>query len=134
MSAAPLFTPEQFQQMEALQNQASWLYAPPQSVFTPFASRPAFLNQEENRFARESTERDRWLEELREQQLRDQREREELRMLLNQISKENVALKATIQSLRMSTEEEEERPKFSTPEDDVWTGARGCQFEEWCRH
>ena len=117
MSAAPLFTPEQFQQMAALQNQASWLYAPPQSVFTPFASRPAFLNQEENRFARESTERDRWLEELREQQLRDQREREELRMLVNQISKENVALKATIQSLRMSTEGGE--PKFSTPEDDV---------------
>ena len=117
MSAAPLFTPEQFRQMAALQNQASWLYAPPQSVFTPFASRPAFLNQEENRFARESTGRDRWLEALREQRLRDQREREEFRMLVNQISKENVALKATIQSLRMSTEGGE--PKFSTPEDDV---------------
>eukprot|EP00435_Cladocopium_sp_Y103_P025954 s80_g6.t1 len=115
--APPLFSQEQLQQMAALQNQAPWLYAQPQSVFTPFATRPAFLSQEEGRFARDvqDQERDRLLESLKEQQLRDQRERDEMRGLLEKLAKENIALKATVQSLRTSAEGGE--PKFSTPDE-----------------
>ena len=67
--------------------------------------------------ARESMERDRLVEELREQQLRDQRERERrVDRVVESAVKEDVAaiaLKA-VQSLRLSLEGGE--PKFSTPD------------------
>ena len=83
-------------------------------MFTPAVPRPAFLSQEEARMFREVTEKERLVEELREQQLRDQKDREEMRGFLDRLARENRELKGRLEALQKI---EEGEPKFATPEE-----------------
>ena len=111
----PLFTPEQLQHMAFIHSQAPWLYGQPHSAFTPSVQRPAFLSLEEDRIGREMFEKDQMLEQLREQQQKDQRERDELRGYLDKLAAENQKLRDALNELKKPSEGGDS--KFSTPEE-----------------
>ena len=79
---APLFTQEQLNQIRQIQDQAPWLYAPSQSMFThantfTTPARPLFLTQEElNRGGAVMSQRDPQLEYYQERFMHDQVEKE----------------------------------------------------------
>ena len=120
---APLFTQEQLNQIRQIQDQAPWLYAPSQSMFThantfTTPARPLFLNQEElNRGGAVMSQRDPQLEYYQERFMHDQVEKEEIRKTLRMLVEENRQLKNRLEGLETRSREEEDQ-KFSTPEEE----------------
>ena len=120
---APLFTQEQLNQIRQIQDQAPWLYAPSQSMFThantfTTPARPLFLTQEElNRGGAVMSQRDPQLEYYQERFMHDQVEKEEIRKTLRMLVEENRQLKNRLEGLETRSREEEDQ-KFSTPEEE----------------
>ena len=113
-----LFTPEQLSHMNQMYERAPWLYGTSQSAFTPFMAvqRPSFLEQEEGRQkdmekeAREvQAQREFWKNAAKEQ-----REKDDMRRMMQEAMKENQFLKKKIEDMDAKMSRAGER--YLTPE------------------
>ena len=129
-----LFTPEQVSQMNHLYEQAPWLYGTPQSVFTPFTTvqRPASLVQEEVRSKEEdgsarsvNPQVEIWRSAIKEHQmqreemmrsaLKEQSEKSEMVRMMQEMIKENQALRKRIEEIDQRSVKEE-GDQYLTPD------------------
>ena len=126
----PLFSEDQVRHFAALQNQAAWMYGPSQSVFTPALQRPQFLELDASRAAVAALERD--VEFLKEQAVKEREEKEEYRKQIQMLLEENKLMRAKFED--RSTVQQEEEPRFSTPEEQVTKDGPGSAAEdEWLK-
>eukprot|EP00435_Cladocopium_sp_Y103_P003712 s5931_g1.t1 len=117
----PLFTPEQARALHMIHDSAPWMIPGHRTVYTPYVTRPQFLDRDEERLQEEMVARERQYMLMR----REQEEREEVRRSLAVLMEENRQLKMRLQEVEMRGVEVGE-PKFSTPQSE---GKEAVQFQ-----